>query len=169
MPRPSKDLTNYCLTPDGVINKLDTYWDKLRDITEDLEDLTKNTVRKLLNFYCGCLLGILPVFALKPSKTLGVIVMLFLVVCTVSFVAIQFANYLEFRILRKRGVLLYRELGRELESEYYEEEAPFEERILLNGFRLATHLPINQYFYLVLLFLLPLITGGLFGFYYLYY
>jgi heme/copper-type cytochrome/quinol oxidase subunit 4 len=161
------NLTNYIVTSEGIISKLDTYWDKLRRITVELETLSKNTARKLFSFYGGVFFALLPVLLLKPSRTVGVLILTFMVVSAVCFVAIQLANFLEFNTLRKQGNLLARELSREIEVEYmHEDEAPFEERIILSSFQLATHLPINQYLYLLLLCLLPLITGAfLWGFY----
>ncbi len=162
---------NYFLTENGVISKLDSYWDKLESLTTQLENATKHMAKKLFNSFIGTMLFIVIIFWLNLEYTLGLTLLALVILGAISLAATQLNSFMEFMDLKKKGMILYEELNRELEQgfdELLDEEISVEERIILSNFLLACELPMNTYLYLALLGLLPLISLGLFIFYYLH-
>ncbi|NJO00710.1 MAG: hypothetical protein HC880_02600 [Bacteroidia bacterium] len=162
---------NYFLTKDGVISKLDTYWDKLKDLTVQLENLSRPTVQKMFNIYLGSILFTVVILWLELEKNLSITLLALVALGGASLVARQILSFLEFVDLRKKGRVIHDELSHEIEygySDEIEEDISVEERILLSNFLLACDFPINQYLYLGLLILLPMLNLGLLLFCYLW-
>ena len=162
---------NYFITQDGIISKLDSYWDQLREVTNHLENISKNIVKKLFNSFLGSLLFIILIFWLDLGKDFSLIVLSLITLGTIALAVVQITAYLEFVKIKKKGMILYNELSREVEWNYdnnYVEDLPVDERILLSNFLLACELQLNAYVYLSLLALLPFINIAFFVFYYLY-
>jgi len=167
MQRPSHNPANYYLTQDGVINKTETYWDKLRDVSDELDIMSQYTFRRLVNTICGSLVGILPVCCLSPTKTISLFILVGVLAASLLLCTIQFIVLWEFHALKKRGAILYEALRIETEREYFEEEdVPTEERILLNHYTLSARFPINPFLYSILLLLLLGFNGGLLWIYF---
>ena len=165
------NLANYYLTEDGVISKLDTYWDKLREITFSLEKLTRNMVRFLFNNLTISLLCVILIFWLDWSKTLSIGLLSLVTLGASAWSAFQWSGFLEFNILKKRGMVLYNALSSELEwneMDYDLEDLPLEERILLSNFHLASQMPLNTFLYLFFVLLAPIINITFLGFFYFY-
>jgi hypothetical protein len=163
------NITNYYLTEDGIINRLDTYWDKLKDLTNKMEDLSKNVLRYLFGSFSVGLLMVSLIFWLDLPRQSSLIFLSLISLIVLSVALLQFANYLELRAVKKRGYILYKELSKEFDQYYsYDDfdEMPVEEKIILNNFLLACELPINHYLYLSLLTLMPIVHFSLFLFYY---
>lgn len=163
------NITNYYLTEEGIINRLETYWDKLRDLTNQMEDLSKNVLRYLFGSFSMGLFVVSLIFWLDLPRQSSLVFLSLISLIILSLALLQFANYLELRAVKKRGYILYKELSREFDQHYSldeYEEMPVEEKIILNNFLLACELPINHYLYLTLLILMPLVHFGLFLFYY---
>lgn len=162
---------NYFLTEDGVISRLDTYWDKLSNLTIRLDNTTKNLAKRLFYSLVASLFLIVIVFWLDLERSISLTVLSLFSLLAVTLAVAQLTTFLEFVDLKKRGMILHDELSRELEyglDSHLEEEVSVEERIILSNFLLSCELPINPYLYLCLLALLPLMHGIFFGFYYLY-
>lgn len=157
----STNSANYVLTKDGVISKLDYYWDKLQMITLRLEALSSVMQKKLLYSYLasGLLVGLIYFSNLQAWVSL----ISFALVClsTFSLSMVQVIRFLEFLDLKKKGFVLHQELEQEAmwnaKSNYFEDTS-IEERIWLNNFLLASKTPIPIYLYAVLVSLLPLLT-----------
>jgi hypothetical protein len=165
------NIANYYLSQDGVINRLDTYWDKLRVLTEEMEILTRNISRILFGSISLSMLFALVIFWLKIDKNLGLILLSLGALGAFTASLMQLATYFDFREKRKRGLVLYQELQREFDLMLtYDtgEGFPVEEKILLNNFLLAAELPITQSLYVGLLICLPILNIGFWGAYYLW-
>lgn len=162
--------TNYILTENGVISKLDTYWDKLKIITEDLENLTRNLAKWLFYSFIASMFLIVFIFWLDLDKSVSLVVLSMITLAAISFSISQLISYLEFSELKKKGRILHDELSNELEygPENSLEEISVEERIILSNFQLACELPINPFIYLGLLVLLPLVNIVFSVIYYIY-
>jgi hypothetical protein len=169
MQRPSHNPSNYYLTQDGVISKIDTYWDKLREASEELEAMSRYTFRRLVNVFAGSAMGILPVLWLAPTKALGMFILVGVLIISMLLVGIQFVILYEFHALRKRNNVLYEALRIEVSREYFEEEdIPLEERILLHQYALCSRFPIHSALYSFLLFLLVCINSSFLYLYHIY-
>jgi hypothetical protein len=165
------NTANYYLSQDGVINRLDTYWDKLRALTEEMENLTRNISRILFGSISVSMLFALVIFWLKIDKNLGLILLSLGALGAFTASLMQLATYFDFREKRKRGQVLYQELQREFElmlAYDTNEGFPVEEKILLNNFLLAAELPITQSLYIALLAFLPLLNLGFWAGYYIW-
>lgn len=163
------NLDNYYLTETGVINKLDTHWDKLHSITSDLEKLSNKMIRTLFNNLTISLLMIIFIFWIDMEKTVSLLSLGFVVICSVLWSAYQLTTYWEFGLFKERGKLLYKELVHELElSEtlHFDYDLPLEERILLNNFILASEAPLNPVLYFIFTALAPITAIGFMSFYY---
>lgn len=162
---------NYFLTKDGVISKLDTYWDRLRDLSIKLEGISKHMVRKLFNSYTGSALLMIVIFWLDMEKSFSLTLLALVVLGSISLIATQVLSYLEFMGLQRKGMIIHDELNQEIEfgfDEDLEEDISVEERILLSNFLLACELPINRILYIALLLVLPLANIACLAFYYFY-
>jgi hypothetical protein len=169
MQRPSHNPSNYYLTQDGVISKIDTYWDKLSEASEDLESASRYVFRRLINSFAGSTMGVLPVFWLSPSKTIGMFALVAVLVMSLFATGVQWVVWYEFQSLKTRSLILYEALKLEMSREYFEEEdIPLEERILLNQFALSARFPVHGLLYMFLLVLLPSINASLMYLYYFY-
>lgn len=160
---------NYVLTKDGVINKLDSYWDRLQNITHKLDGLSRLMQKKLFNSFAAVFLFLIVVFWAAPSFQMTLILLALISLCAFSLTAIQLMSFFEFLGLKEKGMILYQELYHEVEwnAEFeYLEEVSLEERILLNNFIASTKMPIPAYLYVTILILLPLISLGVFAFYF---
>ncbi|NJL14183.1 MAG: hypothetical protein HC913_15015 [Microscillaceae bacterium] len=125
--------------------------------------------KKLVNSFISTFLFLIVIFWLRPDFNLTIVLLLLVALGAVSLAAMQWATFLEFLNLKKKGLILYRELSRELEwsrTQDYIEDVSVEERILLNNFLLATEMPLHPYLHGFLLLLLPLGSIGLFCYYY---
>ena len=152
MQRPSYNPSNYYLTQDGVISKIDSYWDKLRSNTEELEANSRYTFRRLAHIFAGSILGILPVLWLSPDKLLGMLILVGVLIVSLILTGIQLVLLWEFQAIKKRGKMLYDALKLETQREHFEEEdVPIDERVLLTHFVLASRFPIHPFFYLAIL------------------
>ena len=152
MQRYSNNPANYYLTQDGVISKIDTYWDRLRDTSEELDVMTRYTFRRLINVFCGSVMGILPVLWLSPSKPLGMFILVGVLSISMLLAAIQLVALWEFQAVKKRGKIIFDALKAEIEREYFEEEdMPLEERIFLNHYLLSSRFPIHPFLYCLML------------------
>lgn len=161
--------TNYFLTKDGVISKLDTHWDNLRGITHKLEGISKFSVKKLFNGFTGSILFTIVVVWLGLDKNLTLTFLALISLGSLSLMATQFLTYLEFIEYKKKGIIIFDELSHELEFGYDEEEdISVDERILLGNFKHASQFPVNRYLYLLFLALLPIINFVFFAFYFFY-
>lgn len=167
MQRPSYNPSNYYLTPDGVISKIDTYWDKLRDNIEELESISQYTFRRLAYTFAGSVMGIVPVLWLVPDKMVGMLILVGVLVASAILAGIQLMFLWEFQTTKKRGKMWYEALKLETEREYFEEEdVPLDERVLLKHFELACHFPIHPILYLLVLSILVSVnTLFLWGYY----
>ncbi len=157
----STNSGNYVLTKDGVISKLDCYWDKLQVITVRLEALSGVMQKKLLYSYLasGLLVGL--VYFTNLEAVVSLLALGLVCLSSFSMAMAQIIRFLEFLDLKKKGLVLYQELEQEvvwnLENEYLE-DISIEDRISLNSFLLAAQMPIPPYLYAALVSLLPLIT-----------
>lgn len=155
MQRPSYNPSNYYLTQDGVISKIDSYWDKLRDNTFELESISRYTFRRLAQIFAGSVLGILPVIWLSPHKVVGMLILVGVLIISLLLTGIQLVLLWEFQAIKKRGKILYDALKLETQREYYEEEdVPIDERVLLTHFELASRFPIHPFLYISILSIL---------------
>ena len=162
---------NYFLTEDGVISKLDTYWDRLKLLTTKLENTTKNLAKRLFYSLVVSLFLIVIVFWLDFEKPVSLTILALLSLSAITLSVTQLTAFLEFIDLKKKGMIIHNELSRELEFGFegsLDEEVSVEERIILSNFLLACELPMNSYLYLGLLTLLPIMNIIFFGFYYYY-
>jgi hypothetical protein len=163
---------NYVLTKDGVISKLDSYWDRLQEITHRLDGLSKLMQKKLINSFVGTFLFVIVVFWIEPVFQISLILLALISLGAFSLAAIQLMSFFEFMDLKKKGMVLYQELYHEVEwnaEQEYLEEISLEERILLNNFLLSAEMPISPYLYGSLLALLPLSVLGIFTSYFFYF
>jgi hypothetical protein len=152
MQRPSYNPSNYYLTSDGVISKIDSYWDKLSDNIEELENISEHTFRRLARIFAGCVMGTLPVFWLTPHKMVGLLILVSVMVVSIILSGVQVVLLWEFQSLKKRGVMLHEALKIETQNEYFEEQdVPLDERVLLKHFEIAARFPIHPFLYLVIL------------------
>ncbi len=169
MQRPSHNPANYYLTQDGVISKIDSYWDKLREVAEELDSMTQYTFRRLTNAICISLLGILPVLWLSPTKVLGMFILVGGLCVSLLLSAVQLVGLWEFQDQKKRGKILFEALKIEMQREYFEvEDMHLEERILLNHYTLSARFPIPPFFYVSILTALVGCNGALLWSYYFY-
>ena len=162
---------NYFLTEDGVISKLDTFWDRLKILTAKLENTTKNLAKRLFYSLVASLFLIVIVFWLDLGKSISLTALAVLSLSAITLSVAQLTAFLEFIDLKKRGMIIHNELSRELEfglEGTLDDEVSVEERIILSNFLLACELPMNSYLYLGLLTLLPVMNIIFFGFYYFY-
>lgn len=164
-------IANYYLTEHGVIDKLATYWDQLRDYTEALERISQPMMYRLFaNFSTTSLLTIV-VFWLNLERRIALILLALLVLGGFSMMLVQALRYLDFIDTRRKGQILYHELAYELDNDVdYEsrEDLAVEERILLSNFELACELPIPAGLYLFLMAVTPIFNITFFSLYYLF-
>ncbi|MCU0448108.1 MAG: hypothetical protein MUE85_24670 [Microscillaceae bacterium] len=165
------NTANYYLSQDGVINRLETYWDKLRSLTQEMDSLTRHISRVLFGSISVSMLFALIIFWLKIDKNLGLILLSLGALGAFTASLMQLATYLEFREKRKRGQVIYQELQREFDLMLIYDEGegfPVEEKIVLNNFLLASELPITQSLYITLLVFLPILNLGFWAAYYVW-
>ena len=79
---------NYFITQDGIISKLDSYWDQLREVTNHLENISKNIVKKLFNSFLGSLLFIILIFWLDLGKDFSLIVLSLITLGTIALAVV---------------------------------------------------------------------------------
>ncbi len=162
---------NYFLTKDGVISKLDSYWDQLREHSARLDSLSKPMLRKLFNSFIGSVLIIITLVWLNFEKEVTMILLSLTALGSVSISTSQLLVYLEFLATRKRGLILHDELNTELECSYddeFDEDISVEERILLSNFQLSCEPPMHPGLYLILLTIYPILNIAFALSYYFY-
>lgn len=155
------NTTNYYLTEHGVINRQDTFWDNLQLITSKLEHITQNMVKTLFYIFAVSMFSTVLTLWFNLERSLSILLLGLIVIFVVLAVIKSYLTFLSFFEIRKKGMILYDELGKELDKEAQiriDDEAPLEERIILGNFMIAGELPVNKGIYLMLLALLPFIN-----------
>lgn len=155
------DLTNYYVSPTGVISKLKDQWDKLNDISLQLDHISKKLVKKLFHYYAASLIIIIFTFGWNEDKNLCLSILFINFCFSLALSMFLYADYLIFISTKKKGRYIYKELRFELEENnqnYQDGEYSLNERMSLNNFLLSCELPLHFLFFTSLVILLPLLS-----------
>jgi len=142
------DNANYILTEDGVINKIDSYWEELNDLSDKQEKLGRDLLKKLFGHFALSLVIVISVLWTNIPHLYGVIVLGIISVATIASSITQVNIYVAFVRNKKHGMILYQELSQQIVHNY---ENSLERRVTLSKFLLSCTLPLHPYLYVFLL------------------
>lgn len=142
------DRTNYILTEDGVINKIDSYWEELNELSDQQEKLGRDLLKKLFGHFSLSLVIVISVLWTNIPHTYGVVILALISVATLISAISQINVYVAFVRNKKHGMILYKELSQQIVHNY---ENSLERRVTLSKFLLSCTLPLHPYLYVFLL------------------
>lgn len=142
------DRTNYILTEDGVINKIDSYWEELNELSDQQEKLGRDLLKKLFGHFSLSLVIVISVLWTNIPHTYGIVILALISVATLISAISQINIYVAFVRNKKHGMILYKELSQQIVHNY---ENSLERRVTLSKFLLSCTLPLHPYLYVFLL------------------
>ncbi|WP_299459251.1 hypothetical protein [uncultured Microscilla sp.] len=151
------DRTNYILTEDGVINKIDSYWEELNELSDKQERLGRDLLKKLFGHFSLSLVAVISVLWVNVPHSYGVIALAVVSLATLASTIVQINTYVAFVRNKKHGMILYQELSQQIVHNY---ENSLERRVTLSKFLLSCTLPLHPYLYMFLLASFFLVITG---------
>ena len=142
------DNANYILTENGVINKIDSYWEELNDLSDKQEKLGRDLLKKLFGHFSLSLIIVISVLWTGIPHLYGVIILAVISLATIVSSISQINIFVAFVRNKKHGMILYKELSQQIVHNY---ENSLERRVTLSKFLLACTLPLHPYLYVFLL------------------
>lgn len=142
------DRTNYILTEDGVIDKIDSYWEELNDLSDKQEKLGRDLLKKLFGHFSLGLVMVISVLWTNIPHNYGIITLVLVSLATIASAISQVNTYVAFVRNKKHGMILYQELSQQIVHNY---ENSLERRVTLSKFLLSCTLPLHPYLYVFLL------------------
>lgn len=160
------DRTNYILTEDGVINKIDSYWEELNELSDKQERLGRDLLKKLFGHFSLGLVAVISVLWTNIPHLYGVVILAVVSLATLASAIAQINDYVAFVRNKKHGMILYQELSQQIVHNY---ENSLERRVTLSKFLLSCTLPLHPFLYMFLLvsFFLVIIGSTVFYNFYL--
>lgn len=163
------NIANYCITEDGVISRLTTYWDELKEATNEMERLSSVLPQRSFNILSINMIGVLLVYWFKFSDSIALLSLSVISLLAFWGVLWLISQYLKFKRLCKKTNILYQELWEDYQYSYQDVptyEIPADEKIILQQYQLTKEfLMPNFVFFLILLMIISLNTF-FFVFYY---
>jgi hypothetical protein len=163
------NIENYCLTQDGVISKLTTYWDELKEATLQIDKLSSYLLQRAFNLLSINMLSMLIIFWLRLPFSQTVLILSFISFGGLWGVLVLISQYLRFKRLRKKTDILYNELYDVFKYTYQDapiHEVSTEERLILQNYQVVMHFLIPPAIFFFILGMIVALNIFFFCFYY---
>ncbi|TAE48185.1 MAG: hypothetical protein EAZ44_07860 [Cytophagia bacterium] len=162
------NIANYCITEDGIISRLTTYWDDLKEATNQMEKLSSVLPQRSFNILSLNMISVLLIYWFKLSDSMTLFSLSVVTLLAFWGVLSLLSQYLKFIRLCKKTKILYQELWENYQYSYQDVpvyEIPAEEKIILQQYQLTKEFLMPTFIF----FLILLMIIGLNAFFFLFY
>lgn len=163
------NISNYCITEDGIVSRLTTYWDALKDSTSLMEKISSALPQKAFNILSINMIAVLLIYWFQFSHHISLFSLSIVAMFAFWGVLFLVSEYLKFHRLCKKTDILYQELWEDYQYTYDDVpsyEIPAEEKIILQQYLIAKEFLMPKFVFFLILLMILALNAFFYAFYY---